>query len=81
MIKSFEPDILILDLSQPEINGPMIARLLRENWPHLPIIVASAQDGYEAHLPTRTESLPKPYSIAAVVEAIVRLAYSPSSDL
>jgi DNA-binding response OmpR family regulator len=81
MIKSFEPDVLILDLSQPEINGPMIAQLLRENWPSLPIILAAPVNGDDMLLPSRTEVLPRPYSIAALVESVVRLTYSPSSDL
>lgn len=80
MIKTFDPDVLILDLSQPEINGPMIAQLLRENWPTLPIILAPLH-GDELLLPPRTELLPRPYSIAALVESVVRLTYSPSKDL
>jgi DNA-binding response OmpR family regulator len=81
MIKTFEPDVLILDLSQPEVNGAMIARLLRENWPSLPIILAASVNGNDLGLPPRTELLPRPYSIEALVEAVVRLTYSPSSDL
>ena len=82
MINTFEPDVLILDLTQPEVNGPMIARLLHENWPNLPIIVASAGNGgYDFTLPPKAEVVPRPYSIEAMVEAIVRLTYSPSSDL
>jgi DNA-binding response OmpR family regulator len=81
MIKTFEPDVLILDLSQPEINGPMIAQLLRENWPSLPIILAAPVSGLDILLPTRAELLPRPYSIEALVETVVRLTYSPSSDL
>jgi CheY-like chemotaxis protein len=81
MIATFEPDVLILDLSQPEINGPMIAQLLRENWPTLPIILAAPINGDAVHLPPRAELLSRPYSIEALVEAVVRLTYSPSSDL
>ncbi|MDQ6801998.1 MAG: response regulator [Acidobacteriota bacterium] len=81
MIRTFEPDVLILDLSKPEVNGSMIARLLRDNWPSLPIILAAAANGHDLTLPARTESVPRPYSVEALVEAIVRLTYSPSSDL
>jgi CheY-like chemotaxis protein len=81
MITTFEPDVLILDLSQPEVNGPMIAWLLRENFPTLPIILAAPVNGQDVGLPPRTELLPRPYSIEALVEAVVRLTYSPSSDL
>jgi DNA-binding response OmpR family regulator len=81
MIMSFEPDVLILDFAEPEINGPMIAQLLRENWPSLPIILVASLNGHELHLPPRAELLPRPYSIEALVEAVVRLTYSPSSDL
>jgi hypothetical protein len=81
MINSFQPDVLILDLTQPEVNGPMIARLLRENWPNLPIILAQPRNGYDFTLPPKAEAVPRPYSIETMVEAIVRLTYSPSKDL
>ena len=73
IIRTFEPDVLILDLTHPEINGPMIAQLLRENWPDLPIILAAPVNGHEVHLPERAELLARPYSIEALVEAVVRL--------
>ena len=72
MISSFEPDVLILDLSQPEINGSMIATLLRDNWPALPIILAVPVNG-DVFLPTRTELLPRPYSIESLVEMVLRV--------
>ncbi|HYS56333.1 MAG TPA: response regulator [Thermoanaerobaculia bacterium] len=80
-IKSFAPDVLILDLSAPDINGRMIAWLLRDHWPDLPIVLAGTRNGDVGPMPTRTELLAKPFSIDALVEAIVRLIYSPSSDL
>ena len=81
MINSFEPDVLILDLSQPEVNGPMIAWLLRENFPSLPIILAAPVNGEDVGLPPRTELLPRPYSIEALLATMRRLTHSPSSDL
>src|SRR5262249_60920595 len=80
-IKSFAPDVLILDLSRPDINGKMIAWLLRNNWPDLPIVVACDRSGEDGPMPVRTELLGKPFSMDALMEAIMRLVYSPSSDL
>jgi len=80
-IKSFVPDVLVLDLSKPDINGTMISWLLRDNWPDIPIILAGARSRDDGPLPARTELLTKPFSIDDLVEAIVRLVYSPSSDL
>jgi hypothetical protein len=51
----------------------MIAQLLRENWPSLPIILVAPLNGHELPLPPRVELLPRPYSIEALVEAVVRL--------
>jgi len=80
-INTFHPDVLILDISQPGLNGKMIARLLRESWPELPILVAGLRNGDDGPMPARTEMLSKPFSIDALVDAIVRLVYAPSSDL
>src|SRR5205814_10367068 len=76
MINTFEPDVLILDLSQPEVNGPMIAWLLHENYPTLPIILAAHIEGREVGLPPLTELLPRPFSIEALVAMLMRLTYS-----
>jgi CheY-like chemotaxis protein len=79
MIQQFKPDVLILDLNLPDLNGAMVARLIREDWPDLRIVFARGSiDPEELPLPPNTEFLLKPYSIEALVQTIQRSA---SSDL
>jgi two-component system cell cycle sensor histidine kinase/response regulator CckA len=44
-IESFEPDVLVLDVYMPEVNGPELAAVLRESHvsPHMAIVFLSAE--------------------------------------
>ena len=83
MIAHFKPDALVLDVNLPDLNGVLVARLVREDWPDLPIIFATGSiEPAELDLPARTEFLLKPYSIDALIDAIRHLTHRPrSSDL
>jgi len=83
MIRHFHPDVLILDVSLPHMNGVTVAALLREDWPDLPIILAARACGAgELELPPGTHFLPKPLAVDALVELLMALNHrSPSSDL
>jgi DNA-binding NarL/FixJ family response regulator len=47
LIQTTNPDLLILDLSIPRISGILIARHLKESYPHLRILVLSIHDSEE----------------------------------
>ena len=83
MIREYDPDVLVLDVALPHLNGVTVAGLLREDWPHLPIVLASEDfDPAESPLPSMTEYLPKPYAVDGLIRAIQRLTYRLSiSDL
>ncbi len=79
MIRDFKPDVLLLEVSLPYMNGIAVAGLLREDWPDLPIVIASSGcDPDELELPTKTHFLLKPYPIDSLVEMLYRAS---SSDL
>ena len=44
-IRDWSPDVLVLDVKLPHLNGVTVAQLVREDWPELPIVFAS--DDYE----------------------------------
>jgi two-component system, OmpR family, KDP operon response regulator KdpE len=46
-VASDHPDLIILDLGLPDVDGIEVTRLLRE-WTHIPIIILSVQ-GQESH--------------------------------
>ena len=76
MIRHYKPDVLVLDVSLPDLNGFVVARLVRHDWPDLPIIFATGSLPPEGMEPlSETEFLMKPYSIEAMVEVIRRLTY------
>ncbi|MGH7160423.1 MAG: hybrid sensor histidine kinase/response regulator [Acetobacteraceae bacterium] len=66
------PDVLVSDVAMPGMDGPMLARRLRDRWPGLPTILVS---GYvEEALRQSLEAedmtfLPKPYTLANLLEA------------
>ena len=47
LIQATNPDLLILDLSIPQISGILIARRLKESHPHLKILILSIHDSEE----------------------------------
>ncbi len=83
VIRQFKPEVLILDVSLPHLNGVTVAALLREDWPDLPIILATRDcDADQLQLPVRTRLLPKPFAVDTLVAVINAMTQrSSSSDL
>lgn len=74
-IRDWNPDVLVLDVKLPHLNGVTVAQLVREDWPELPIVFASDDyNGAELRLPDLTALLPKPYSAATLADLITRAA-------
>jgi len=38
LIKSYNPDVVVLDVNTPEVSGPELAAILHESDPHLPVL-------------------------------------------
>jgi CheY-like chemotaxis protein/anti-sigma regulatory factor (Ser/Thr protein kinase) len=71
------PDLFLIDLSMPGMNGWALARELRELHPVAPIIIISA-DGRElkhppSHASHHDDTLTKPISMTGLLERIARL--------
>jgi signal transduction histidine kinase/CheY-like chemotaxis protein/purine-cytosine permease-like protein len=71
------PDMFLIDLSMPGMNGWELARELRETHPVAPIVIISA-DGRELKQPPadaghHDDTLTKPVSLPALLERIGRL--------
>jgi signal transduction histidine kinase/CheY-like chemotaxis protein/purine-cytosine permease-like protein len=71
------PDLFLIDLSMPGMNGWDLARELRELHPVVPIVIISA-DGRELKQPPKDachhdDTLTKPISLPALLERIGRL--------
>lgn len=61
----FEPDLLITDVMMPEMDGPTLARAVKERRPSVKIIFISgyAEDKFKEHLGADVYFLPKPFSL------------------
>ena len=44
LVRHTRPHAVIIDVSLPDADGLMIAHLVRDNWPDLPIVVTSGYD-------------------------------------
>jgi two-component system response regulator DegU len=44
LVEQHQPDLIIMDLSMPELSGPEATRLLRRDYPHIPVVMLSAHD-------------------------------------
>jgi signal transduction histidine kinase/CheY-like chemotaxis protein/purine-cytosine permease-like protein len=71
------PDLFLIDLSMPGMNGWELARELRETHALVPIVIVSA-DGRELKQPPadaahHDDTLTKPISLAALLERVGRL--------
>lgn len=47
LLKKESPDMLLLDITLPGMNGIELLRLVREDWPELPAIIITAHNNYE----------------------------------
>ena len=74
-IRDWNPDVLVLDVKLPHLNGITVAELVREDWPHLPIVFACEDyDTGDRRLPVMCAFLAKPYSAATLAHLITRAA-------
>ena len=74
------PDAVILDLTLPDLDGVVVAELVRRDWPDLPIIFTSGHPE-PASLAAllrhpHTAFLQKPFEIETLVRAISRTMHA-----
>jgi DNA-binding NarL/FixJ family response regulator len=47
LIASEDPAVVLLDLNMPRLDGHAVARLVKEQWPHVRVIVLTGSDSAE----------------------------------
>ena len=74
IIATYPVDLVVTDLSMPEMDGYELLALLREKWPTIPVIVMTADDSREAGQRLRSlgieQCISKPYQFSELVRAI-----------
>lgn len=80
-VRSFKPDVMVLDVMMPELDGMGVLRRLREEGIDVPVLFLSAKDGVEDRIAGLTaggdDYVTKPFSLEEVVarlRALVRRA-------
>lgn len=84
MANMYRPDLLVLDLRMPVVDGFDVLSQLRKSLPALPVIVVTADEGEQ----TRERAvglgasayLVKPFDAEVLVEEIRRLLQEPESS-
>jgi two-component system response regulator VicR len=79
-LPGFKPDLILLDLMMPRMNGFEVLERLREERNTVPVIVVSANQGYEAEDLKVAGKVRKPVGLQQLLDAVTAaLAKAPSS--
>jgi two-component system, chemotaxis family, chemotaxis protein CheY len=75
-IRTFRPDVIVLDLMMPVMDGWQFAKELREREEDIPIVLLSAARDLRAHAKTLSaaEIIEKPFDLSELVPKIARVA-------
>jgi DNA-binding NtrC family response regulator len=75
-IDTHRPDVVLLDIHLPGLDGLQILELLRLRWPSLPVVVMTAFGGFETGELARrcgaTGYLEKPFRMADLMTELAR---------
>jgi DNA-binding response OmpR family regulator len=78
-IPKFQPDLILLDLMMPRMNGFEVLERLRKARNRTPVVVVSANQGYEASDLKVAGKLAKPFSLQRLLDAVKAALESGSS--
>lgn len=71
-------DLVISDITMPEMNGHQLAERLHRLWPEVPVLFMT---GYDSHMAESTGVpffIPKPLSLQALKDGIQKILSDPS---
>ncbi|MHC4883732.1 MAG: response regulator [Planctomycetota bacterium] len=82
-VATFKPDLILMDLLMPDVNGINLLRSLRPAYAHIPVIVITgvAREGMlqEAALAGATRIVTKPFALEEVQAVLREYLATPSS--
>ncbi len=74
LVKACRPDVIVMDVQMPVLNGLEAAQIIKDKWPETRIVVLTSYVGYRAAaLAVGAEVfLPKGCSTEDLIEALLR---------
>jgi two-component system OmpR family response regulator len=74
LVRSFRPDLVVLDVMLPDFDGFEVARRMESEWPMLPVLFLTARDATDDKIRGLTlggdDYLTKPFSLEELVARI-----------
>lgn len=66
-------DLVISDITMPEMNGHQLAEKLRGIWPQVPVLFMTGYDAHMAEGGASAPFIPKPLSLRSLADGIAKM--------
>ncbi|MGH9535461.1 MAG: response regulator [Terriglobales bacterium] len=70
-------DLVISDITMPEMNGHQLAERLRHLWPQVPVLFMTGYDSHMAQAGAAAPFIPKPLSLRSLSDGIAKMLAGP----
>jgi two-component system response regulator MprA len=67
------PTLMVLDLAMPRMDGRQVLARVRQNHPHLPVLICTASDADDLMDQHRVAVLEKPWNLTSFMEKVQTL--------
>jgi CheY-like chemotaxis protein len=77
VIEQWPADLVLISQGLPGLGGLEVAKRIRENYPHIPVVLMSAEESAELALAAKlagvVETLAKPFRVETLIDLLQRL--------